>query len=180
VPVADLAAGALRAVSLVLAALVARERTGRGSRLVVSMTHGAHDLVAHRLGGDPVSRLLTGGVACYGIYEARDGRHLTVGALEPVFFGRLCELLGRPELTERQYSDDQEALRGELAGAFRERTLAGWLELFDGEDVCIGPVSTLEEAHADLGPWPEQAPDAPLGAHTEAWRRELGQPEGGR
>src|SRR5438105_6633397 len=42
VQVADLAAGALGAVTEILAALVARERTGRGAQIVVSMTHGAH------------------------------------------------------------------------------------------------------------------------------------------
>jgi alpha-methylacyl-CoA racemase len=175
VQVADLAAGALRAVNLILAALVARVRTGRGARLVVSMTHGSHDLVAHRLDGDPVERLLTGGVACYAIYETGDGRYLTVGALEPGFFSRLCELLGAPELASRQYADDQESLRAELAARLAERTLAQWLEVLDGEDVCVGPVATLAEAHADLGPWPEAPPDVPLGAHTDAWRRELGE-----
>ena len=72
--VADLAAGALRAVAEVLAALVGRERSGEGARLVVSMTHGAHELVAHRLGGDPLPRLLTGGLACYETYATADGR----------------------------------------------------------------------------------------------------------
>jgi alpha-methylacyl-CoA racemase len=173
VQVADLAAGALGAVTQVLAALLERERTGRGAHLVVSMTHGSHRLAAHRLGGDPVPRLLTGGLACYRIYAAADGRHLTVGALEPVFFRRLCELLDRAELADRQYDADQEALAAELAAAIAQRPLAAWLELFDGEDVCAGPVATLAEAAADLGtPPPGRAPAA--GEHTEAWRAELG------
>ena len=54
--IADLAAGALGAVTEVLAALVRRARTGEGARLRVSMTHRSHDLVAHRLGGDPGDR----------------------------------------------------------------------------------------------------------------------------
>ena len=58
---------------------------------------------------------------------------------------------------------------------FAERPLAEWLALFDREDVCVGPVATLDEAHADLGPWPEPPSDVPLGAHTDAWRRELDQ-----
>src|SRR6266536_6713366 len=62
---ADLAAGALGAVTQILAALIA----GGGARIIVSMTHGTHDLVAHRVGGEPIPRLLTGGVACYRIYE---------------------------------------------------------------------------------------------------------------
>ena len=112
--------------------------------LVVSMTHGAHDLVAHRVGGDPVPRLLTGGLACYRAYATADGRHLTVGALEPKFFARLCDLLGRPDLAERQLAPDQEALAAELARILAGRTLAEWLVLFDGEDVCVGPVWTQD------------------------------------
>jgi alpha-methylacyl-CoA racemase len=150
VQIADLAAGALGAVTKILAALLERERTGRGGHVVVSMTHGSHRLVAHRLGGDGVPRLLTGGLACYRIYETADGRHLTVGALEPAFFRRLTELLGRPGLAERQFDADQEALATELAAIFKGRPLAEWLELFDGEDVCVGPVTTLAEAASDL------------------------------
>jgi len=150
VQIADLAAGGLVAVTKILAALLERERTGRGGHVVVSMTHGSHRLAAHRLGGEPVPRMLTGGLACYRIYETADGRHLTVAALEPAFFRRLTELLGRPELAERQFDTDQEALASELAAIFEARPLAEWLELFEGEDVCVGPVATLAEAAADL------------------------------
>jgi crotonobetainyl-CoA:carnitine CoA-transferase CaiB-like acyl-CoA transferase len=150
VQVADFAAGALGAVSKILAALLERERTGKGRHVVVSMTHGSHRLVAHRLGGDGVPRMLTGGLACYRIYETADGRHLTVGALEPDFFRRLTELLGRPELAERQFDADQEALAVEFEAIFEARPLAEWLELFEAEDVCVGPVATLAEAASDL------------------------------
>src|SRR5215471_2559980 len=146
VQIADFAAGALGAVTKILAALLERDRTGKGSHVVVSLTHGSHRLVAHRLGGDGVPRLLTGGLACYRIYETADGRHLTVAALEPVFFARLTELLGRPGLAERQFDTDQEALAAEVAACFAARPLAEWLELFDAEDVCVGPVATFEEA----------------------------------
>jgi crotonobetainyl-CoA:carnitine CoA-transferase CaiB-like acyl-CoA transferase len=150
VQVADLAAGALAAVTRILAALLERERTGRGSHVVVSMTHGSHRLVKHRIGGETVPRMLTGGLACYRIYETADGRHLTVAALEPAFFRRLTELLGRPELAERQFDTDQEVLATELAAIFEARPLTAWLELFDAEDVCVGPVATIAEAASDL------------------------------
>jgi alpha-methylacyl-CoA racemase len=150
VQIADLAGGALTAVAEILAALLKRERTGKGRRLTLSLTHGAHRLVAHRLGGEPIPRLLTGGLACYRIYATGDGRHLTVAALEPRFFHRLCELLGHPELAERQWDADQEPLAEKLAQKFAGKPLATWLELFEGEDVSIGPVATLEEAAASL------------------------------
>ena len=173
IQVADLAAGALGAVTQVLAALFARERTGSGARLVVSMTHRSHDLVAHRLGGEPVPRMLTGGLACYRIYETADGRHVTVGALESKFFRRLCELVSRPDLADRQYEADQDALAAELAVVFATRSLDAWLALLGHEDTCVGPVWTRAEAAAAFGSGEAPAP-VPLGAHTDAWRRELG------
>ena len=173
IPIADLAAGALGAVTEILAALGARQRTGTGATLTVSMTHGTHRLAQYRLAGDPRPRLLTGGLACYRTYPTEDGRHLTVGALEPKFFARLCELLERPELAARQYDDDQETLGDELERVFSSATLEHWLRVLDREDVCVGPVATLAEAADDLGsPAPGRAPQ--LGAHTESWRQELG------
>ena len=174
VQIADLAAGALGAVTQILAALLERARTHAGPRIVVSMTHRSHELVSHRLGGEPVPRLLTGGLACYGLYETADGGHLTVGALEPKFFGRLTELLGRPDLADRQYDDDQEGLAADLAAIFATRSRDAWVEHFGDEDVCAGPVLTREEAADALGTSGIAHDEVPLGAHTDAWRRELG------
>ncbi len=174
VQVADLAAGGLGAVAEILAALLARERTGRGRHIVVSMTHGSHRFVAHRLAGDPVPRMLTGGLASYRMYATADGRWLTVGALEPKFFRRLCELIGRPELAERHTDPDQEALAAELAETLAARPLAAWLEVFEGEDVCAGPVATPAEAATEFGEAEPLGAAPTLGEHTEAWRRELG------
>jgi crotonobetainyl-CoA:carnitine CoA-transferase CaiB-like acyl-CoA transferase len=186
IQVADLAAGGLGAVIQILAALLERERSGKGTRLVISMTHRAHDLVAHRLCEAPLPRLLTGGLACYRMYATSDGRHLTVAALEPRFFGRLCEFLERPVLAERQYGPDQEELAGELASLLATRSLADWLELFDGEDVCVGPVSTLAEAAAEFSHTGAEPPAPKIGEHTLFWRYALGleqrseTPSGGR
>ena len=152
VQVADLAAGSLAAVNRILAALLARAQTGRGAHVVVSMTHGSHHFTAHRLGGEPVPKLLTGGLACYRVYRTADGRHLTVAALEQKFFARLCELLGLDELASRQFDPAaQSELADTLAETFAAKPLSAWLELLDREDVCVGPVATLEEAAAEFG-----------------------------
>jgi len=169
IQIADFAGGALYAVVEILAALLERERTGRGRHITVSMTQNAHGLAAHRLHGEP-EQTLTGELACYRIYETADGRHLTVAALETKFWRRLCELVGRDDLIERHYEADQDGLAAELAEVIHARPLAAWLELFEGEDVMAGPVATLAEASDWL-----QADDAPmrppaLGEHTNAWR----------
>jgi alpha-methylacyl-CoA racemase len=176
VQIADLGSGALAAVAEILAALLERERTGRGARLTISMTHGGHRFVAHRLAGEPVPRLLTGGLACYRIYATADGRWLTVAALEPKFFACLCELLQRPDLIPQHMDPGaQEQLAGEFTRIFSTRPLNDWLELFDAEDVSVGPVATLAEAARDFETDSYLVGSAPgLGEHTEAWRRELG------
>jgi alpha-methylacyl-CoA racemase len=169
VQIADLAGGALYAVVEILAALLERERTGHGAHITVSMTHNAHRLAAHRLRGEP-ERTLTGALACYRIYETADGRFLTITPVERKFWQRLCELIGRPDLVERQYDRDQEALAAELEALFRTRALETWLELFEGEDVMAGPVATLAEAADWLGHHPQEHLPPPLGEHTDAWR----------
>jgi crotonobetainyl-CoA:carnitine CoA-transferase CaiB-like acyl-CoA transferase len=153
--------GAFAAVRDVLAGLLERERTGRGTRIEVSMTHESHLLA--------VPEFLRGNVACYRFYRTADGRLLTVAALEPKFWRRLCELVGLPELAERQW----ESRLPELEAALAARPLAEWLERFDGEDVCAGPAWTHAEAAAEFGaPARGHAPE--LGEHTAAWRTELG------
>jgi alpha-methylacyl-CoA racemase len=165
VQAADLAAGALGAVTEVLAALLARAHTGEGAHIVVSMTHGAQRLT-------PGSRVLTRNFACYSIYACADGRQVTVAALEPKFFQRLCELLERPELAERQYDPHQPDLKNALAKIFSTRPLEEWLRRFEGEDVCVGPVATRAEAAAEFGsPTGDRA--AGVGEHTEEWLQEL-------
>jgi alpha-methylacyl-CoA racemase len=162
VPIADLAAGGLTAVTRILAALLERERTGCGERIVVSMTRGAHELARF-------SAPLTGELACYRIYGCADGRFLTVAALEPKFWRRLCELLERPDLIARQ-----EDAHAELEQAFLTRPLEAWLELFEGEEVAVGPVATCAEASKQLGTMEPSLPPPKLGEHTAHWRMTLG------
>jgi crotonobetainyl-CoA:carnitine CoA-transferase CaiB-like acyl-CoA transferase len=160
-PIADLAAGALTAVTRILAGLLERARSGRGSRIVVSMTHEAHELGTF---GGP----LTGELPYYRIYETADGKFVTLAALEPHFWQRFCEVVERPDLL-----DDRNAVHEELETLFRARSSADWLELVDGEDVCVGPVATLAEASPQFGRPADTAAPPGLGQHTEAWRVEL-------
>ena len=84
--------------------------------------------------------------------------------------GACARSLGLPGLVERRW---EPRLR-ELEEAIASRPLAEWLELFDGEDVCAGPVSTLAEAAAEFGSGERLGAPPQIGEHTERWRSELG------
>lgn len=153
---ADLSAG-LHAALAVVSGLRVAEGQRRDFRADVAMTDSVASMlplaVATLAGtGQPpaVPDLLTGSLACYGVYECEDGRWLTVGGLEAKFFGRMVELMGRPELASQQYDiTGQEQLKQELAAAFITRSRAEWMELLAAEDTCVGPVLTVEEALAE-------------------------------
>src|SRR6266446_335741 len=101
VQIADIGGGALMAAVGVLAALWAREETGRGQLV---------DLFRYLLERDEPARgdtLLTGRYPCYAVYETRDGRHVTVGALEPHFWRTLCERLGMPAFVDQQFAEGE-------------------------------------------------------------------------
>jgi crotonobetainyl-CoA:carnitine CoA-transferase CaiB-like acyl-CoA transferase len=149
--VADMA-GALVATIGVLAALQARERTGRGQVVDVSMLGGVTALMAlpatRRLAGPEPADELTGTFACYRVYRCRDGRHLAVGALEPKFWEALCRGVGLPDRIGRQW---ERGARGQDTIAAFERVFAGrdrdeWVEALRDVDACVEPVLSPDEA----------------------------------
>jgi len=157
VPVADLLGGSLTAAMGLLAALFDAQRTGRGRHVDIAIADStlAHAVVpmmsvlregrTRPAGTDKLSD----GLACYGVYRTRDGRHLAVGALERKFWERLCEVLGRDDLKPLHLPPDAagtQALRAELAELIGAQPLAHWQQRFEGSGCCVTPVLRLEEA----------------------------------
>jgi alpha-methylacyl-CoA racemase len=157
VQVADVAGGAWVAVAGILAALHRRERTGAGAIVDVAMTEGALGMLAMPLGmswasGEPLARgrdPLSGASACYRVYRTSDGRFVALGALEPRFFARFCEAVGRPDLAARQFDDGGRGPVEELEALFATRTRDAWAALGREDDLCLTPVLEGEEPHRD-------------------------------
>jgi alpha-methylacyl-CoA racemase len=153
VQVADLSGGMLATISI-LAALIGREKTGVGQYLDVSLFDGALSWASTMMGGTyaagkSVQRgrmQLNGGMACYNVYETRDGKYLTLGAIEPHFWAAFCKAVGREDLNPR--AQEFEAIP-EVAAIFKTRTLDEWLALFQNVDACIEPVREFSETLND-------------------------------
>jgi len=147
--VADSAGGGMHAAIAILAALL----RGETAYLDVSTTNGVLFLTALAIDGflatGERSTLLTGGNACYGVYECADGKAITVAAIEQRFFANLCRELDIEDLARHQYDpDQQEVLRAALQERFRDRPRDEWVELLAPKDTCVAPVLTVEEVAA--------------------------------
>ncbi len=163
---ADIAGGSLYAVSAILAALLARHRTGQGAHLDISMTDGALSFLIPTLGvgaagqpfAGPAQGMLDGGVPCYGVYETSDGHHMALGALEPKFWVAFCQAVGwEHRASDGLTSGDKgRQIQQELAELFASRTRQQWTELLDGVDCCCEPVRR-----------PQETLDDPLFAHRD-------------
>jgi crotonobetainyl-CoA:carnitine CoA-transferase CaiB-like acyl-CoA transferase len=149
---ADMASG-LVAATAILAALQARERTGAGAFVDVSMEAAARWLMApwHAVAqariavSVEVGHTLSGSLACYRIYRTSDGRHLAVAALERHFWDRFCTAIDRPDLALRHEDPDQPALIAEVAGVIARSPLSEWSAIFADVDACVTPVLTVAE-----------------------------------
>jgi crotonobetainyl-CoA:carnitine CoA-transferase CaiB-like acyl-CoA transferase len=160
VQVGDIGGGALYAALSILAALLERQHTGLGRFLDISMTDGAMSFVTLVLGKVAAGAThttrgqdeLAGGLPCYGVYPTKDGRAMALGALEPKFWQRFCEIVERPDLAGEGLllgaaGDDT---RAQLTSIFRSRTQGEWIALFAQHDVCCEPV--LEPAELPQHP----------------------------
>lgn len=151
--IADLGGGALMGAFGILAALRERDRSGEGQLVDVSMFDGALSwlaMVAARVfaaGEAPRrgSEMLSGSLLCYRPYRCADG-WVTLGALEPKFFGAFCDGVGRPELKERQFEGPGTAAHAEVEAIFLTRTRDEWAAFADANDCCLEPVLEVEEA----------------------------------
>lgn len=146
VQIADVAGGAMQSVMGVLLALAARERTGEGRFVDISMTREAAKLLVPHASGEPV---LSGGYACYGVYSCRDGRWIAVGALETKFWEALCRGLGREDLAGHHLTPARQAeLKRELSAIFEQQDADEWVRQLQPHDCCVTLVRTVSEAAA--------------------------------
>jgi len=155
VQIGDIGGGSLMAAIGILVAIIDAKKSGEGQFIDISMLDGAVSwmqtiLPVYLTNGDLPRRgelVLNGGKACYEIYETKDHRYLSVGALEYKFWKNFCHVIGKDELTPQLDApgDQQLLLKQEIQAAIATKTLNEWVHLFDGVDACVSPVLTVEE-----------------------------------
>lgn len=155
-PVAD-GTGSLFAAMTILGALHARHADGHGCHLDIALADTAMPLqlfqvAAHGFDGSvpqPGGTYLNGGAAYYRSYRCADGRHATLGAIEPKFWRAFCTAAERPDWIARQADAlPQHALMEAVAAMFATLTLEQAVARFGSVDCCFSAVLDLGEAVA--------------------------------
>lgn len=159
VQLADIAGGSYGCVMATLAAVYARQRTGEGQHVDVSMTDMVMPLltVAYGLhaGGMDTERgqmPLSGGLPNYGIYRCRDHKYVVLGTLEFKFWQKFCLLLGKSEWLEFLLPQNPVQLadfKQLIQDLFLERDQATWVQLGTENDLLITPVNNLADLEHD-------------------------------
>jgi alpha-methylacyl-CoA racemase len=156
--VADSAGGGMHAAIAIMAALLNRQATGKGQYLDVAVAEGVLSLMSLSVdqylatgeAAEPGKTLLTGRYACYDLYRARDGKWLSVGAIEPQFYRNLCKGLDLERYSAQQTDDAmQDEIRAAFRHAFAQRDRDEWVELLAPNDTCVAPVNTIAEVIED-------------------------------
>ncbi|WP_249593880.1 CaiB/BaiF CoA transferase family protein [Peribacillus frigoritolerans] len=140
--------GGISANESILAALVHREKTGKGAYLDISITDAAttlmtnHVIVESSTGEQHGLSKIHKKHVCYFIYETKDNRFISLGALEPKFWNNFCMALNKPEWINTHFSaptaDNPVFL--EIQELFLSRTFEEWTKFSLEVDCCMAPI----------------------------------------
>lgn len=166
--IADYGAGGKDAVIGIISALLARNQTGRGQYIDISLTDSVISLMTEPVldiyfaTGTSIKRGehdLGGAYPYYSIYQTKDRKFITIGCLEPWLWANLCRAIGKEEfipfsIIRDRYprsADDQKVkeIHDYLKQLFLTRTRDEWFDFLRTKDVPVGKVYSLDEVFAD-------------------------------
>jgi alpha-methylacyl-CoA racemase len=154
--VGDFGGGALYLAMGVLAALLESRVSGKGQVVDATMIDGVASLMTmvfswkqmNAWTNERGSNLIDSGAPFYDVYETKDGKFISIAAVEKRFYEELLELAGlKSEQLPDQYDrDGWGKLRKKFAEVFKTKTRDEWCTIMEGSDACFAPVLDLDES----------------------------------
>jgi len=156
--IGDYGGGGMFLVTGILAAYIEAQRSGKGQVVDVAMTDGTAVLMSifntlHTLGMQTMERganMLDSGAHFYDAYETKDGKYVSIGSIEPQFYGLLIEKAGL-DIEEFKAQNNQSKwpeLKEKMKQVFKSKTREEWCTIMEGSDVCFAPILDLIEAQS--------------------------------
>jgi alpha-methylacyl-CoA racemase len=153
---ADFGGGGLLLAFGMVTALLERERSGEGQVVDAAMCDGVALLSSSIFGAaqagfwnmEPGTNMLDTGAHFYDVYECKDGRYVSVGAIEPQFYVAFLEVLGLSgeDLPNQMDMSAWPKLKERVEAIFKTKTRDEWCAAMEGHEVCFSPVLTMTEA----------------------------------
>ncbi|MCH2674632.1 MAG: CoA transferase [Dehalococcoidia bacterium] len=157
--IADYAGGGLCGAVGILAALMAREKTGTGQYVDIAMSEGVlymlsglvSDVLSRGISAERGGNRLNGGAPYYNVYRTKDDKYFSIAAIEPWFWENLCRALDREDLLLHQEAQGTKKIEVEqaLSEAFMTKTREEWFETLKDANISVGKVYSLQEALDD-------------------------------
>lgn len=156
--VGDFGGGGMFLAFGVVCALLEAQKSGKGQVVDTAMVDGAAVLMtmfwAFKAIGlhdenNPGTNLLDTGAHFYDVYECKDGKHISLGSIEPQFYKQLLELSGLDSDPDFQKQMDRTmwpSLKEKVRATFIKKTRQEWCDIMEATDVCFAPVLTMSEA----------------------------------
>lgn len=156
--VGDFGGGGMLMAFGVACALVETGRSGEGQVIDCAMVDGAAVLMQMMYGmramgvwnDERGTNLLDTGAHFYEVYETKDGKHVSIGSIEPQFYAELLEKTGLEgeDLPAQMDKSQWAKMEERLTAIFKSKTRDEWCEIMEGSDVCFAPVLSMGEAPA--------------------------------
>jgi alpha-methylacyl-CoA racemase len=154
--VGDFGGGGLILAFGVVCALYEAKNSGKGQVVDAAMVDGASILMTFIYGLKKMgfwenslgSNLLDGGSHFYNVYETKDNKYISLGAIEPQFYQELLKLLeiNDPEFSKQMDRSSWPKLSEKIAETIKRKTRQEWEKIFENSDACVAPVLSLDEA----------------------------------
>lgn len=151
--------GGIAASEAILAALVKKLKTGEGSYIDLSITDSLLSLMSNHFALESVTGeqhgvpKLNNRYVCYYLYETKDGRFVSLAALEPKFWRNFCLALNKEHWLSEHFSlaEEKNPAFKEIKELFLTKTLEEWNAFSQEVDCCLAPVlETSEVASHEL------------------------------
>jgi alpha-methylacyl-CoA racemase len=147
--------GGFAANERILAGLVSRALTGKGSYHSISITDqlvsllGNHVMVEKETGTGTGISVLNGSIVSYALYETKDGRYMSIGALEPKFWSNFCQANSHEEWSRFHFSKTEESnpVFQEITALFKSKSFYEWIDFAQKVDCCMAPVLEIGELY---------------------------------
>jgi crotonobetainyl-CoA:carnitine CoA-transferase CaiB-like acyl-CoA transferase len=162
VQAADIGGGLVSTIAI-LGAIIEREKNPerKGQYIDISMTDCVFSFMPMAAAFEISKNLndgkiepknpLHGDFPFYSVFETKDNKYLSVGAIEIKFWREVCKCLGREDLILKgnALGEEKEIVFQEMQKEFLKKTRDEWMKIFINIDTCVMPVKIYAEAFED-------------------------------